>query len=376
MNRSRGAIILLSAVILCLAVVACAQPQTVPWMADFPLDQATYAELAREWREYIDTHGESAQALTNLSRAYEYSGEREAALIAARRAAEIEPDAPEALYCYGKLLFKYDRDRAEALRLLERSRQLAPDAERTLTMLAIAYMQRGDFKQSEELFRTIHTRNILPRPLQDFAYNMLVGLPEGALVITNGDNDTFPPLALQAGMAFRTDVIVLNRNLLNLDGYREAFFERHPRLAPRKNMGDSKTGPVAPAIIKELIKARRVPVYIASTVKLDEIGPIDASCIEGINFCVTGPHLTEEQSARLLLDTYRLDSATDWSFAWDLKPALAGLMSNYVSSMYLLAEKGGIAPESRRLLIEKALHIAEFHDFDHLAAALAALQKK
>lgn len=364
-------------IIICCAVVLHAQPPTVPAMADDALDQAAYVALAKQWKAYIDTHGESVSALLNLAKAYRYSGEQTAALNAAQRAAALAPDSPEALHEYGSLLFMNKEDRrTEAMRLLERARELAPDFGRNLTMLAAARMQLGELEEADKIFRTIHNQDIFPRFLQDMGYNMLVGLPSGAVLITNGDNDTFPLMALQAGMDFRTDVIVLNRHLLNAGEYRTAFFKKHPGLRPDNLAVLEKSPPVSTAVIRRMIEDGNAPVYIAVTVPLSALGLEEESCVEGLNLCFTGSHLTPEESARLFLDSYRLDSAMDWSFAWDLKPAFGHLAINYVGCMYRVADRDGLEPDTRRRLIAKAIDIASFHDMDRLTAALKQLRKK
>ena len=48
---------------------------------------------------------------------------------------------------------------------------------------------------------------------------MLRGLPENAILITNGDMDTYPPCAVQEAEGFRRDVTVVNRSLLNTMWY-------------------------------------------------------------------------------------------------------------------------------------------------------------
>ncbi len=48
--------------------------------------------------------------------------------------------------------------------------------------------------------------------------NMLRSVPEGAIIITNGDNDTYPAWLLQQG-GFRDDVLVVNRSLFNRTEY-------------------------------------------------------------------------------------------------------------------------------------------------------------
>jgi hypothetical protein len=58
-----------------------------------------------------------------------------------------------------------------------------------------------------------------------YNYNVIAGLKQNAIIITNGDNDTYPIWLLQAAKEIRKDVTVLNTSLLLIDGYRNKIFK-------------------------------------------------------------------------------------------------------------------------------------------------------
>ena len=376
--------LLLRALCGCLLLAACittnalSQPQSVPRYRDHALDKASYVALANQWREYIKKHGESANALVNLGMAQRYSSELEAAKRAGKRAVELEPDNPKALDFYAECIM-LDGGAAEAEKLLERSIAIDPDYGEALTSLAALYLRTGELNKAEATLKTMFDRRMISRPLQDFAYNMLIGLPTGAVLITNGDNDTFPPLALQAGMDFRKDVVVINWTLLRMPEYADALRREHTFL---KSTERSKTGTAAEdphALIAQWIKDQKVPLYIAVTLseeRLKELGlKPDPTIEEGLSWRVAGKGLMAEEAARLVLERFRLDSATDWDFPWDLTPDLSFTMVNYVHSMIRLAQRGGVSADSRCRLLGRAAAIAEFHHLSTEAQVKALLKK-
>jgi hypothetical protein len=78
---------------------------------------------------------------------------------------------------------------------------------------------RGDRANQRRALRMMIETGFLTKPL--LAYNrwMLGYLPENALLLTNGDWDTYPSVGLQQVEGLRTDVAVVNRSLLNVPWY-------------------------------------------------------------------------------------------------------------------------------------------------------------
>lgn len=80
-------------------------------------------------------------------------------------------------------------------------------------------VRRGELPMMKRALRSTFASGFFTRAA--LAYNrwMLLHLPENTMLVTNGDMDTYPAVALQEAEAFRADVAVVNRSLLNTAWY-------------------------------------------------------------------------------------------------------------------------------------------------------------
>ncbi|PID78634.1 hypothetical protein CSB20_14180, partial [bacterium DOLZORAL124_64_63] len=120
----------------------------------------------------------------------------------------------------------------------------------------------------------------------EYAWNILAGLDEDAIVFTNGDNDTFPIWYLQAVEKFRPDVTVVNLSLVNLPWYVKqlkngeasldiSFTDEEIDKLRHRRLVDPQTGQETLLMIKDFVvhdiittnyKRAKRPVFFAVTI--------------------------------------------------------------------------------------------------------------
>lgn len=100
----------------------------------------------------------------------------------------------------------------------------APDA---WPALWIQSMERGDVALEKRSLRRMVSTGLLTPGLLAYSRWVLRSLPDQAVIVCNGDMDTYPLVALQEIEGLRTDVAVLNVSMLNLPWYRRLMRERH-----------------------------------------------------------------------------------------------------------------------------------------------------
>ena len=234
---------------------------------------------------------QSAEAHLGLSIACRYAGSRDMAFSEAGAAFALDSAAAAVLLNYGNLLMPMRTgpvtDLSDSARYAESERLLLKAAASHHPFNAHAhielwagYMGQGRLSDARHQAFELSQKHYYPKPLLDFAHNLLVGLAPSAILFTNGDNDTYPPWALQnAGKPFRPDVTVANLTLLNLPAVvkmmRDSFGlpvslsdAEIDSLAPRP--GPIGMEPPAQQVVADVVagsaRAGR-PVYFAVTVR-------------------------------------------------------------------------------------------------------------
>ena len=102
--------------------------------------------------------------------------------------------------------------------------ELGPDRVELFHELICYYELQRDILNSKKFCKKwFESRDISPGIL-NWNYNVLASLDSNSVLITNGDNDTFPVWVLQYVQNFRKDILVLNINLIMIERYRDKLF--------------------------------------------------------------------------------------------------------------------------------------------------------
>ncbi|RPH93675.1 hypothetical protein EHM69_09610 [candidate division KSB1 bacterium] len=213
-------------------------------------DDATYDKLATDWEAY-NKEFPSEYAYSNWMYAARYAGWKNYQKLL-EKGLKKYPANPKLLYlsaCNVGMGEEQKRNRER----LERAVALDPSYTDPWFSLVGAYMAANDDERMNAALRRLLGSGIITDDVMDYNYNMLIGLEPNALLITNGDNDTYPGWILTRLLNMRSDVTIVNRSLLNTEWY-PIYLINHgaPRFTTAGELGSLRKN-----IEEELAKKKR-----------------------------------------------------------------------------------------------------------------------
>lgn len=387
-------------------------PEVASWRERI-LSPGDYLSLADRWRAYGAKHPAAAIAKVQESRALRYAGGATEAerLALLREALRLDPGCPEALSEAATTYLGSGDPVAgsveEAIEFGEQALARAPDwPEPRFGLWTHCVLAGREAEADEQLRALIRTRAFAP-PILDFGYNLLLSAPPHATLFTNGDNDTYPPMALQVASAIRPDVAIVNLSLLNVADYarqawKRAFGGKGPftdeelrelSSAPAAGTGTRTSTPAERILLalrdKAVSGAWPHPVCLALTVSPDHLACCtDRLRIEGVVWRLTPerqgrkpddePAIDAARTVGLFRGAFRLDSATDPAHPWGETDAATKILGNYPAVLRIVATdaaaRGDV--ETVRYAMRTALPLLRTYGEAELAAKFAAYWKE
>jgi hypothetical protein len=108
---------------------------------------------------------------------------------------------------------------------LEKAYQISPNSTELYDDMIAYYELTGNEIKKKEFCTKWYNSNDIPDQVIKYNYNVLMSLEQNAVIITNGDYDTYPLWILQNVKNVRNDICVINKNLIAKDSYRISKFK-------------------------------------------------------------------------------------------------------------------------------------------------------
>ena len=322
-------------------------PEVLSWRHQI-FDRQAYEALARDWEAHVDRNPRDVRARVEWADAVRYAGRFEESRKIYAQAFEI--DSADAVAIVAHACWAAHKDSEPDWRLSHerflRAAQADPDYPLTYYSLWSTALRSGDEALATECLRRLVALGEMPAPLLDFGYNLIAGAPPGAIIFTNGDNDTYTPLACQAVYGLRPDVSIVNLSLLNTHWHIRYWRDRgvpitlsDGEIASLKDRPEDRPSARVQQHIFENLKRAGWPRPLFYAVTVSQSGRVlDCKLVlEGLierivpaHGDAVGSQETHWMRLREGLDTaYRLDSATDPFVDWEREQAMAMMTINY-----------------------------------------------
>lgn len=322
------------------------RPEPVGSMRKIWREKSAYVELDRLWAAWYDEFP-SEDAYENWMYSARYAGDTQYEKLLEKGLRKY-PGSPVLLYL--KAMTQTVRHesalRSSTLDLLKRASALDPAYDDPWYALTIEYMaldRREDVKHA--LGRLLELGAVDDATL-DYCHNMLICLEPRAVLITNGDMDTYPCWILQQVSGVRPDVVVLNQSLLNTDWYAGRIGQpAGPGDWSKAELETIRKGaqPSSDALIQRLVARaaqEKRTVYFAATLQpTPRLQPLQEKGQQRGLATRVQPAGEDEvaqtrEMASCWLESFRTTGLDSWSFRnGDPRRSCRSLAGNYANSL-------------------------------------------
>ncbi|MFC2088172.1 tetratricopeptide repeat protein [Calditrichota bacterium] len=239
-----------------------------------------YQKQAELWKQEIDKNPDNPEAWYNYYNANRYANfENIDSKEKKDKLDKIVEDMEKAIPgTYEAYLLKYwNCWNIGEMDLIEKAYAIDPDRPDTYYPFISHAVINGDKQKLLEFCNKLYRSKDTAPWLINYNYNVLMSVEKNAILITNGDNDTYPIWMLQTAKGVRSDVTVLNVSMSPEESYfnntlkeKNINIDYHQIKTKAKDKA-KQNDPFRSKFIQELIreidkKYPDIPIYFALTV--------------------------------------------------------------------------------------------------------------
>ncbi|MEO1513867.1 MAG: SUMF1/EgtB/PvdO family nonheme iron enzyme [Bacteroidota bacterium] len=228
---------------------------------------AYYKEQSTLWKNEIDQQSNDANAWLNYYAACRMANLRTYSPTKPFDLDEIVGQLSEKVpntFEYHHVMSWHGGHTPEMFEHSQKAYDMAPDRPETYPHLLVAHQLEDRPDEAAALLQKWFESGAMSPGILSWNYNLLMSLDQDAILLTSGDNDTYPGWMLQQVHKVRPDVTILNLNLIATQPkYRNRLFEKND-IPSFDRLIEEYPQPefFFEALSKHLIDASTNPVYL------------------------------------------------------------------------------------------------------------------
>ncbi len=165
------------------------------------------------------------------------------------------------------LSFWQNNPSEEGYRHLQKAYELSPDRHDTYHAMITKAEYERDLESIKKFSELWYKHPFYSPGITNWNYNVLASVEQNAIIITQGDNDTYPLWLLQQVKNIRTDVGVINAHIILVEDYRNLLF-KELGIAPFEEKAESFKShrEFQEAVLDHIIQSSKRPIYIGLSI--------------------------------------------------------------------------------------------------------------